>query len=87
MSEFKVGLGQIAPVWLDKEKTTSKVCDYIAQAADESCSLVVFGGARTCAARFISPFVPKSHETFHGMPCACHWTSRGINYIPLWDAL
>lgn len=43
MSKFKVALGQIAPVWLDREKTTDKVCDYISQAANESCSLVVFG--------------------------------------------
>ena len=43
MSEFKVGLGQIAPVWLDRDRTTSKICDYVSQAASESCSLVVFG--------------------------------------------
>ncbi len=43
MSKLKVGLAQIAPVWLDREKTLAKVCDYVAQAADQSCELVVFG--------------------------------------------
>lgn len=43
MSEFKVALGQIAPVWLDRENTTAKVCDYVSQAANQSCQLVVFG--------------------------------------------
>jgi len=43
MSTLKVGLGQIAPVWLDRESTTSKICETISQAASESCSLVVFG--------------------------------------------
>ncbi|MEP3477913.1 MAG: carbon-nitrogen hydrolase family protein [Fuerstiella sp.] len=43
MSEFKVALGQIAPVWLDRQKTTAKVCDYVRQAAEQSCQLVAFG--------------------------------------------
>ncbi|QEG20950.1 carbon-nitrogen hydrolase family protein [Mariniblastus fucicola] len=44
MSEtLKVGLAQIAPVWLDRKKTTAKICDYVLQAADAACSLVAFG--------------------------------------------
>ena len=43
MSKLKLGIGQIAPVWLDREKTTEKICQFVSQAADESCELVVFG--------------------------------------------
>lgn len=42
---MKVGLGQIASVWLNKEKTVLKVIDYISQAAKEKCDLVIFGEA------------------------------------------
>ena len=43
ISKFKVALGQIAPVWLDREKTTVKICDYINQAAADGCQLIAFG--------------------------------------------
>lgn len=42
-SQIKVGLAQIAPVWLNKTKTIEKVKDYIVRAASENCELVVFG--------------------------------------------
>ncbi len=42
---LKVGLAQIAPVWLNREKTLEKVEDFIRQAGKEDCSLVVFGEA------------------------------------------
>ncbi len=42
---MKVALAQIASVWLNKEKTTVKVLEYISQAADEKCDLVIFGEA------------------------------------------
>ena len=61
---LKVGLAQMAPVWLDREKTLEKVCNYIADAASQNCELVVFGEAlvpgypfwveRTDGARFNS---------------------------------
>lgn len=41
--KLKVGLAQIAPVWLDREATISKVCEYIERAASEGCELVAFG--------------------------------------------
>ena len=41
--KLNVGLAQIAPVWLDREKTTEKVCQYLNKAADQQCSLVTFG--------------------------------------------
>lgn len=40
---LKVSIAQIAPVWLDREKTLDKIIDYTNQAADEQCDLVVFG--------------------------------------------
>jgi len=42
---IKVGLAQISPVWLDKKNTISKIEDYINNAADQKCQLVVFGEA------------------------------------------
>lgn len=42
---MKVGLAQIASIWLNKEKTTLKILDYISQAANEDCDLVIFGEA------------------------------------------
>lgn len=60
-----VGLAQIAPVWLDREKTLTKVLASVHQAADEGCNLVCFGEAlvpgypfwveRTDGARFNDP--------------------------------
>lgn len=40
---IKVGLAQIAPVWLDKESTKEKIRSYIEDAAKENCHLVTFG--------------------------------------------
>jgi len=43
MSKIKVGLAQIAPVWLNKKKTTKKIIRYIEKAAKKGCDLVTFG--------------------------------------------
>jgi nitrilase len=61
---LKVGLAQIAPVWLQRDATISKVTEWIGKAADQGCKLVVFGEAlvpgypfwveRTDGARFES---------------------------------
>lgn len=40
---LKIGMAQISPVWLNKEKTIDKVKSYVLQAADENCDLVIFG--------------------------------------------
>jgi len=40
---MKVAMAQLAPVWLDKKKTTDKICDFINQAANQNAQLVVFG--------------------------------------------
>ena len=64
MSELKVGLAQIAPVWLDRDKTLAKVCDYVAQAAAESCELVVFGET-------VLPGYPFWLSSTHGAKFEC----------------
>jgi len=63
-SILRVALAQIAPVWLQREATTSKIVDWIGKAAAEDCALVAFGEAllpgypfwveRTDGARFES---------------------------------
>lgn len=42
---LKIGMAQIAPVWLDKDKTLDKIHSYIRKAGKEQCELVVFGEA------------------------------------------
>ncbi len=59
-----MGIAQIAPVWLDRDATASKISSWIRDAAAEGCELVVFGEAllpgypfwveRTDGARFES---------------------------------
>lgn len=44
-SSLKVGLAQIYPVWLNKEKTLEKIISYIEEAGSRECDLVVFGEA------------------------------------------
>lgn len=61
---LKVGLAQMAPVWLNREKTLEKICSFIEDASAQKCELVVFGEAlvpgypfwleRTDGARFNS---------------------------------
>ena len=38
-----VGLAQISPIWLDKEKTIEKILSTIEKAAASNCELIVFG--------------------------------------------
>ena len=42
-NQLKVAMAQIAPVWLDKGKTTEKVENAILEAAQEKADLVIFG--------------------------------------------
>jgi nitrilase len=44
-TRIKVGLAQIAPVWLQKEATINKVVAWIEDAAGKGCDLVAFGEA------------------------------------------
>jgi nitrilase len=43
--QLTVSLAQLAPIWLNREKTLEKVCEYTTMAADEKSKLVVFGEA------------------------------------------
>ncbi len=45
MNLLKVALGQIAPVWLNKEKTIKKIEETISDAIKLKCELIVFGEA------------------------------------------
>ncbi|MDP3312787.1 carbon-nitrogen hydrolase family protein [Lutibacter sp.] len=40
---LKIGMAQISPVWLDKEKTIDKIKSYIFDAGAKKCDLIVFG--------------------------------------------
>ena len=42
---IKLGLAQIAPIWLNKAKTQDKLILYMEQAKKENCDLVIFGEA------------------------------------------
>jgi len=43
--KLRVGLAQIAPVWLNKEKTIEKILSYVTDAVGKGCELLVFGEA------------------------------------------
>jgi len=69
-----VGIAQIAPVWLDREKTLDKMVEHAAAAAGAGCDLVVFGEAllpgypfwieHTDGARFNSPVQKEMHAHY-----------------------
>lgn len=71
---LKVGLAQIAPIWLDREKTTLKILEYIKKASAEKCQLVTFGEAllpgypfwteRTEGAKFNSPIQKEMYSLY-----------------------
>ena len=42
---LRIGLAQIAPVWLDRERTILKVETYVERACEQGCHLVAFGEA------------------------------------------
>ncbi len=62
---LRVGLAQISPVWLDRDRTVAKVAEWVERAAGDGCGLVAFGEClipgypfwveRTDGARFESP--------------------------------
>ena len=43
--QLKIGLAQIAPVWLNREATLDKVIEYIHKAKKENADLIAFGEA------------------------------------------
>lgn len=86
---LKVGLAQIAPVWLNREKTLEKIEAYIEHAAVEDCRLVAFGEALvpgypfwielTDGARFDSPVQEEMHAYY--MSQAVQIDSGGLDSI------
>ena len=83
--KLKVGLAQIAPIWLDREKTTEKVCQFINMAADQQCGLVAFGET-------LLPGYPFWLSSTHGSKFDCdvqkdihaHYLQSAIN-VPRGD--
>lgn len=71
---LKLALAQIAPIWLNREKTLSKVMDYVTQAANAQAELVIFGEAllpgypfwldRTNGSEFNSPIQKEIHAHY-----------------------
>jgi len=69
-----IAAAQIAPVWLDRERTLAKVARWIGRAADRGAGLVAFGEAlvpgypwwleHTNAARFNSPIQKTLHAHY-----------------------
>jgi len=74
METIKVGLVQMAPIWLDREETLKKIEDFLHQAGKENCHLAVFGEAilpgypfwveRTDGARFNSKVQKEIHAYY-----------------------
>jgi nitrilase len=64
-NHLKIGIAQISPVWLNRQKTLDKILEYVKKASKQDCQLLVFGEAllpgypfwvdRTDGARFNSP--------------------------------
>ncbi len=71
---LKVAIAQIAPVWLDREATITKMADYLRQAGEAGAQLTVFGEALlpgypfwldlTDGARFNSPIQKELHAHY-----------------------
>ena len=69
-----LGIAQISPVWLNRERTLDKIIEYVNLAVKEGCQLVVFGEALlpgypfwielTDGARFNSPFQKEIHAHY-----------------------
>jgi len=74
MDSLTIGLAQIAPVWLDRAGTLSKILDKVSAAAEAGCQLVAFGEAllpgypfwieRTNGAVFNSPVQKEIHAHY-----------------------
>ena len=69
-----VGMAQIAPVWLNRERTLDKIMEYVDAAARKGCELVAFGEAllpgypfwieHTDGARFNSTIQKEIHAHY-----------------------
>jgi len=71
---LRMAIAQIAPVWLNRDRTLEKMAHYLKEAASQGCRLVVFGEAlapgypfwieRTDGARFNSPVQKELHAHY-----------------------
>ena len=71
---LKIALAQIAPIWLDRQRTLDKILTYVNEAAEAGCELVSFGEALlpgypfwielTDGARFNSPVQKEIHAHY-----------------------
>lgn len=71
---LKVGIAQIAPVWLDRGRTLKKIIKYANMAGEKNCQLLVFGEALlpgypfwiglTDGAQFNSPVQKEIHAHY-----------------------
>jgi nitrilase len=74
MDQLTIGLAQIAPVWLDRAGTLSKMLEQVRAAKEAGCQLVAFGEAllpgypfwieRTNGAKFNSPVQKDIHAHY-----------------------
>jgi len=75
VDKLTVGLAQIAPVWLNREQTLTKILEYTHAAAEDGCELVVFGEGllpgypfwieRTHGAEFNSPMQKEIYAFYY----------------------
>jgi len=92
MDKLTIGLAQIAPVWLDRARTMSKMLEQVEAAKEAGCQLVAFGEAllpgypfwieRTNGAVFNSPVQKEIHA--HYLDQAIQIEARHLD--PLCDA-
>lgn len=72
--KLTIGLAQIAPVWLDRDQTMTRILEQVRKAAGADCQLVAFGEAllpgypfwieRTNGATFNSPVQKELHAHY-----------------------
>jgi nitrilase len=73
-TRLKVAIAQMAPVWLDRERTLAKMVDFVDRAGNRDCQLLAFGEAllpgypfwieRTDGARFNHPVQKALHAHY-----------------------
>ncbi len=69
--QLTIALAQITPIWFDREKTITKICDSISDAAAKGSGLVAFGEALVPGYPFwieyskITEFNSAFHKAFH----------------------
>lgn len=72
--QLKIALAQVAPIWLNRDKTLEKISGQVAQAADQDVQLIIFGEAllpgypfwldKMAGATFNSPIHKEIHAHY-----------------------